>query len=163
MNRYIPIALVLVFLPFLVAACTQNDEADTEEYYGLIGSGNAMGYGFTITKEESGTILWELDYKGDLIVIEKNEDNIDELVNYATAIQAIESSLSTVFYSLIYLLLVVAIALFLYARNRKALKYGGTIAVVIAGGIALYFAADASIEVNNALQEAKLYYLRLVG
>ncbi|MCM3639321.1 hypothetical protein M3152_16595 [Sporosarcina luteola] len=161
MKRYIPIALVC--LTFLVAACSQNDEADTEEYYGLIGSGNAMGYGFTITIEESGTILWELDNKGDLIVIEKNEDNIDELVNYATAIHDIESSLSTVFYSLIYLLLVVAIALFLYARNRKALKYGGAIAVVIASGIALYFAADASIELNNALQEAKLYYLRLVG
>jgi len=162
LKRYIPVALVLVCFALLGAACSQSEE-DTEEYFGFIGSGKVMGYAFTITKEENGPILWEIGYKGDHIVIKENEDNIDELVNYATAIHEGDASFSTVFYSLIYLLLVIAIAVHLYVKNRKLLKNGGAIAVGLASGITLYFAVDASIELSSALQETKLYYLRLVG
>ncbi|MDW0117500.1 hypothetical protein QTL97_11180 [Sporosarcina thermotolerans] len=158
-KRYIPILLLL--LSAFVSACSQNVE-DTEEYYGFIGGGKAMGYEFTITKEELGSFLWEIGYKGDLIVLEEDESNIDDLLSYANAIHDVEATYSTVFYSVIYFLLVAAIFLFLFVKNRKVLKSGGAIAIVLAGGISLYFALDTSIDLNRAMQEAKLYYLRLV-
>lgn len=158
-KRYIPFLLILFFT--FVSACSQNIE-DTEEYYGFIGDGKAMGYEFTITKEENGSFIWEIGYKSKRNLVEEDEGNIDNLVSYANALYDAEESYSTVFYSLIYFLLVGAIFLFLKMKNRKVLKGGGAIAIVIAGGIALYFAVDASIDLSRALLDAKLYYLRLV-
>ena len=154
------ILIVLFCFTLILSACTQSEE-DTQEYSGIIGDGKAMGYEYTVTKEEN-SFSWKVGYKGDITTIEESIDNKDELQNFMIAVSDSKVILSKLIISLSYFLIVAVISFFLYKKNRKILK-DGAIVVVLASIIALYIAIDASFDLSIALQDAKLHYLRLTN
>ncbi|MEK5064471.1 hypothetical protein [Cytobacillus sp. FSL R5-0596] len=157
-KKYIPILLFCITL--VLSACTQSEE-DTQDYSGIIGDGKAMGYVYTVTKEDN-TFSWKIGYKGDITTIEESIDNKDELLSFMTAVCDSKLILSKIIISLTYFLVVAVISLFLYNKNRKILK-DGAIVIVLASIIALYFAIDASVDLSIALQDVKHHYLRLTN
>lgn len=158
-KKYIPI--VFFCFIFILTACTQSEE-DTQDYSGIIGDGKAMGYEYTITKEKN-TFSWKVGYNGDITTIEESIENEDELQNFMMAVNDSKVVFSKLIISLSYFLIVAVISFFLYMKNRKILKNGGAIVVVLAGIIALYITVDATFDLSIALQEAKLHYLRLTN
>lgn len=157
-KKYIPILLFCITL--ILSACTQSEE-DTQEYAGIIGDGKAIGYEYTVIKEED-SISWKVGYKGDITIIEENIYNKDELQNFMMAVSDSKLILSKLVISLSYFLIVAVISFFLYMKNRKILKEGA-IVIVLASIIALSIAFDASVDLSNALQDVNLYYLRLIN
>lgn len=157
-KKYIPILLFCITL--ILSACTQSEE-DTQDYSGIIGDGKAMGYEYTVTKEDN-TFSWKAGYKGDITTIEESIDNKDELQSFMTAVSDSKLILSKLIISLSYFLIVAVISFFLYKKNRKILK-DGAIVIVLASIIALYIAIDASVDLSIALQDVKLQYLRLTN
>ena len=157
-KKYILILLFCITL--ILSACTQGEE-DTQEYSGIISDGKAMGYEYTVTKEES-SFFWKVGYKGDITTIEESTDNEDELQNFMMTVSDSNSILSTLIISLSYFLIIAVISFFLYKKNRKILK-DGAIVVGLASIIALYIAIDASVDLSIALQDVKLHYIRLTN
>ena len=157
-KKYIPIWLFCITL--ILSACTQSEE-DTLDYSGIIGEGNAMGYEYTVTKEDD-TFSWKVGYKGDITTIEESIDNKDELQSFMTVVSDSNLILSKLIISLSYFLIVAVISFFLYKKNRKILK-DGAIVIVLASIIALYIAIDASFDLSIALQDVKFQYLRLTN
>lgn len=151
---------MLFCITLVLSACTQSEE-DTQDYSGIIGDGKAMGYVYTVTKEDN-TFSWKIGYKGDITTIEESIDNKDELLSFMTAVCDSKLILSKIIISLTYFLVVAVISLFLYNKNRKILK-DGAIVIVLASIIALYFAIDASVDLSIALQDVKHHYLRLTN
>lgn len=157
-KKFIPIVLFCITL--ILSACTQSQE-DTQEYSGIIGDGKAMGYEYTVTKEEN-SFSWKVGYKGDITTIEESIDNEDELQNFMMAVSDSKLILSKLIISLSYFLIVAVISFYLYKKNRKILK-DGAIVIVLASIIALYIAIDASFDLSILLQDVKLHYLRLTN
>ena len=151
---------MLFCFTLILSACTQSEE-DTQEYSGIIGDGNAMGYEYIVTKEKN-TFSWKVGYKGDITTIQESIDNEDELQNFMMAVSDSRVILSKLIISLSYFLIVAVLSFFLYKKNRKILK-DGAIVVVLASIIALYIAIDASFDLSIALQDAKFHYLRLTN
>ena len=133
---------MLFCFTLILSACTQNEE-DTQEYSGIIGDGQAMGYEYTITKDKN-TFSWKVGYKGAMTTIEERIDNGSELQNFMRAVSDSKVIISKLIISLSYFLIVAIISIFLYKKNRKILKNGGAIVVVLASIIALYIAIVAS-------------------
>ena len=151
---------MLFCFTLILSACTQSEE-DTQEYSGIIADGNAMGYEYTITKEQN-TFSWKVGYKGDITTIQESIDNEDELQNFMMAVSDSRVILSKLIISLSYFLIVAVLSFFLYKKNRKILK-DGAIVVILASIIALYIAIDASFDLSIVLQDAKFHYLRLTN
>lgn len=159
MKKYIQL-VILTFVLLLLSACSQGEE-DTEDYSGIIGDGRALGYEYTVTKEQT-TFSWEVGYKGATTVIEENAKNKSDLEKFMIAINDSKSKFVTLILSVSYLLIVVITTLVLYKKKSEMIKDGGLIILIAAAGIAIYIAINASLDLSSLLREANYYYWTLV-
>jgi hypothetical protein len=150
--------LLLFCFTLLLSACSQSEE-DTQRYSGIISDGTAMGYEYTITREQN-TFSWKVGYKGDITSIVESIDNEADLESFMIAVSDSKVLLVKLLISLTYFLIVAGTTLIFYKKNRKILKESGAIIAVLAG-IAIYIALEASIDLSRTLQDAKFYYLIL--
>lgn len=149
---------MLFSFTLLLAACTQ-DEEETGNYSGIISDGHAMGYQYTVTKEQS-TFSWEIGYKGNTSIIEESTNNEQDLENFMFAVSDSQSELVELIITVAYTLIVVLITLFVYFKNRNILK-GGRLIIALLVGFAIYNAVATSFDLSHSLQDARYYYLLL--
>lgn len=152
--------LLLFSVTLLLSACTQGEE-ETGDYSGIISDGKAMGYEYTITKEQN-TFSWKIGYKGNTSIIKESTENGKDLENFMIAVGDSQSELIELIITLSYFLSVVLTTLFFYKRNRNMLKGGGIIIAVLVG-FAIYNAVTTSFDLSSSLQDAKYYYLILTN
>ena len=118
-----------------------------------------MGYEYTVIKEGS-SFTWKIGYKGKITTIEESNENEDELHHFMMAINDSTWILSKLIISFSYFLIVVVISFILYKKNKKILK-DGIVVIVLVSIIVLYIAINASFDLSIATQDVKLHYLRL--
>jgi len=152
--------MMLFGFTLILTACSRG-EVDVQEYSGIIGDGKALGYEYTITKEQN-KFSWKVGYKGHLTFIEESAASKENLVNYMHAVNDSKLVLLKLVLSVSYFLVIMITTLILYRKNRKILKSGSAIIAILAG-FAIYAAIKASIDLSNSLQEAKYYYLLLTN
>lgn len=151
---------MIVFISSLLSACSQSEE-DTQEYFGVISDGKAMGYEYTVTKEEN-SFSWRIGYKGDITTIEENTFNQDELQDFMMAVNDSKVILSTLIISSIYIIIVAITSFYIYKKNKKMRKEGW-IGILLASVIAFYFAIDASFDLSMLLKDLKVGHSRLIN
>ena len=151
---------MLFSFTIILSACSQTEE-DTQEYSGIIGDGQSLGYEYTILKEQN-KFSWKVGYKRDILNIEESVANQDDLVNYMNAVNDSKVVLVKLILSISYFLIVIVTILILYKKNRKMLKDGGFIITILAS-VAIYIAFKATFELSSSLQDAKYYYLILTN
>lgn len=154
------ILLILFSFTLILSACSQAEE-DTEEYSGIIGDEQSLGYEYTVLKEQN-KFSWKVGYNGDISIIEESTANQDDLVNYMNAVNDSKLELVTLTLSVSYLLIIFITTLILYKRNRKMLK-DIVVVITILSGIAIYIAFKASFDLISLLQDAKYFYLILTN
>ncbi|CAM3066727.1 hypothetical protein FITA111629_01470 [Filibacter tadaridae] len=150
--------VLLMFFCFglMLTACSQSEE-DKQEYSGIIGEGKAMGYEYTVSKEQN-TFSWKVGYKGDISVIEEDSSNEDNLDNFRISVSDSKEALAKLIIWGSYFLIVVITTFIFYKKKRKKLEGSGAIITVFAG-IAIYFAFGALFDLSSSLQNTKYYYL----
>lgn len=151
---------MLFCFTLILYACSQSDE-DTQAYSGIIGHGKALGYEYTVTKEQD-KFSWEIGYKGDITVIEETAENKSYLESFMVAVNDSRSKFTTLIIVVSYLLIVVITILVLYKKKREMLKDGSLIIIGLAG-IALFIALDTAFDLNGLWQEANFRYLKLAN
>lgn len=154
------ILLMLFCSTVILAACSQGEE-DKQEYSGVIGSGKAVGYEFSVTKEQN-TFSWKVGYKGDTSNIIESASNKGDLEKFMSSVNDSKVILAKLISSVLYFLIIIITTLTLYKRNRKMLKDGGVIITGLAG-IAVYIAIGASFDLNSSLHDANYYYFALTN
>ena len=159
MKEYI---LIMLFcFTAILSACSQSEE-ETKEYSGIVTDGKAMGYEYTITKKKD-TYSWRIGYKGNVTTIKESIGNEDELQRFMIAVSDSKVILSKLIISLSYFFIVAVISFLLYRKKSKILKDGGAIVILLASIIVIYITVDAFYDLNTALQNAKINYLRLTN
>ncbi|TXC85798.1 hypothetical protein FS935_19260 [Metabacillus litoralis] len=159
MRAYILILLVSLLL-ILLSACSVNEE-EKQNYSGIIGERNVLGYGYIVTKEQN-TYTWEIIYKEDRSVINEGKHNIDTLDNFRMAVNETESTLVTLTISLAYILILAITTLIIFKKNRKILKQAVPVLVLMAL-ITIYISSDAFFELTTAFKDVKYYYIILTN
>ncbi|MEK4486088.1 hypothetical protein MHH81_10930 [Psychrobacillus sp. FSL H8-0484] len=154
------ILLMLFSFTLILSACSQAEE-DTQEYSGIIGDEQSLGYEYTVLKEQN-KFSWKVGYKGDISIIEESAANQDDLVNYMNAVNDSKLVLAKLIISVSYLLIIIITTLILYKKNRKMLKDSGVV-ITMLSGIAIYIAFKASFDLISLLQNTKYYYLILTN
>lgn len=145
---------------FTLSACSQAKE-DTQEYSGIIGDGQSLGYEYTVIKEQNN-FFWKVGYKGDISIIEESAANQGDLVNYMNAVNDSKLVLVKLIISVSYLLIIILTTLILFKKNRKMLKDSGVV-VTMLSGIAIYIAFKASFDLISLLQDTNFNYLILTN
>ena len=158
MKKYV----LLMFFCFglILSACSQSEE-DKREYSEIIGEGKAIGYEYTVLKEQNA-FSWKIGYKGDISVIEEDSVNEENLNHFRISVNKSKEALVKLIVWGAYFLVVVITALIFYKKKRKKLKGSGAIITVFAG-IAIYFAFGALFDLSSSLQNTKYYYLGLIN
>ena len=151
---------MLFSFTLILSACSQAEE-DTQEYSGIIGDEQSLGYEYTVLKEQN-KFSWKVGYKGDISIIEESAANQDDLVNYMNAVNDSKLVLAKLIISVSYLLIIIITTLILYKKNRKMLKDSGVV-ITMLSGIAIYIAFKASFDLISLLQDTKYYYLILTN
>ena len=144
----------------ILSACSQTEE-DTEEYSGIIGDEQSLGYEYTVLKEQN-KFSWKVGYKGDISIIQESDSNREDLENYMNAVNESNLVLAKLILSVLYLLIIIITTLILYKKNRKMLKDSGVVTTMLSG-IAIYIAFKSSFELIRLLQDTKHYYLILTN
>lgn len=144
----------------ILSACSQTEE-DTEEYSGIIGDEQSLGYEYTVLKEQN-KFSWKVGYKGDISIIQESDSNREDLENYMNAVNESKLVLAKLILSVLYLLIIIITTLILYKKNRKMLKDSGVLTTMLSG-IAIYIAFKSSFELIRLLQDTKHYYLILTN
>jgi hypothetical protein len=156
MKKYV--FLLLFFIPLILSACSQKVE-DSQDYSGIIGDGRALGYEYTISKEQN-VFSWQVGYKGDKYIINEAAENKDDLENFMRTVNDSKVTLAKLIISTTYLVIVAIMTFLFYRKNRKIIIEGSAI-ITIFTFIAVYIAIEASFDLNGSLQDAKYYYLKL--
>lgn len=151
---------MLINFTLILSACSQTEE-DTEEYSGIIGDEQSLGYEYTVLKEQN-KISWKVGYKGDISIIQESDSNREDLENYMNAVNESKLVLAKLILSVLYLLIIIITTLILYKKNRKMLKDSGVVTTMLSG-IAIYIAFKSSFELIRLLQDTKYYYLILTN
>lgn len=154
------IVLTIFCFTLFLTACSQSEE-DKEEYSGIISDGRAMGYHYSIAKEQD-SITWKVGYKEESYSIIESIDNEDNLENFMSAVSDSKVVLAKLIISASYFLIIVVTAFILYRKNRKILIDGSAIITILAV-IAIYTAFWSSVELSRSIQDAKYYYLILTN
>jgi hypothetical protein len=154
------ILLILFSFTLILSACSQTEE-DTEEYTGIIGDEQSLGYEYTVLKEQN-KFSWKVGYKGDISIIEESDANRNDLVNYMNAVNDSKLVLAKLILSVSYLIIIIITTLILYKKNRKMLKGSGVV-ITMLSGIAIYIAFKSSFDLIRLLQDTKYYYLILTN
>ena len=154
------ILLILFCFILFLSGCSQAEE-DLEEYSGVISNDQALGYEYTVTKEEH-IFTWKIRYKGNITTIEENINNKKVLEDYRMAVIDGHLILGKLIISLSYFLIVSIITLILFKKSRKNLHAISPIIIILAC-IALFISFESSIELNSKLKEIKHYYLTLTS
>lgn len=76
--------IVIFSFTLILSACSQTEE-DTEEYSGIIGDEQSLGYEYTVLKEQN-KFSWKVGYKGDISIIQESDSNREDLENYMNAV-----------------------------------------------------------------------------
>lgn len=153
--------LLMLFSVILTLSACSHAEEDTQEYSGIIGDGQSLGYKYTVIKEQN-KFSWKVGYKGDMSIIQQSSANEDDLVNYMNAVNDSKLVLVKLIVTVSYLLIIIITTLILYKKRRKILKDSGVVITVLAG-IAIYIAFKASFDLIGLLQDTKYYYLTLTN
>lgn len=154
------ILLTLLCLTLALSACSQSEE-DTENYSGMIGHGKALGYAYTVTKENNN-FSWEIGKKEDFFNINENAANQEDLINYMNAVNDSKIALSKLIVSVTYFLIVLIPTFILYKKNRRLLS-GGSVIIYLLMGVAIFIAFKSVVDLNSSLQVAKLQHLVLTN
>ena len=149
----------VVFFLFL-SGCTVSEE-DTEEFIGVLSTGNMMGYEYTVIKEENHVLSWQIGYKENQLVIQESNSNREYLDNFMNAVNDGELAFAELIIWSVYFLLLIIIALYFYNKNRKILKETSP-AFIIFGGISIWLSFNAIMDLINIFKILnKNYYLLL--
>lgn len=146
---------------FLLAACSLGEE-DIYNYSGIISNESALGYEYTVTKEND-TFTWVVRHKENIRIIEETVDNQENLQRFMYAVSDSHAGLATLIIWIMYLLFIIAISFyFLHNKGRKNAKdYAVIIIIFIA--ISLYLVVNAVIDLTTAYQSMKHYYFTLIN
>ncbi len=158
MNKWTLVALL--FVTFLLSACSQNEE-DLQNYSGVIGEGKAVGYEYSVIKEEN-RFIWEIGYKGDMSIIREDVNNENYLERFRLSVNESQMALAKLMISVSYLLFVLIAAFIFYKKYRRMLHGIGLVILVFAG-IAVYHVFVSSVDLSSSLHDAKFYYLLLTN
>lgn len=150
--------LLLVSLVIILSACTKNEE-EKQDYSGIIGERNVLGYGYIVTKEQN-TYTWEIIYKEDRFIINEGNQNKDTLESFRMAVNESESTLVTLTISLVYFLILAITTLIIFKKNKKILKQASP-ALALLALISIYISSDAFFELTTAYKDVKYYYILL--
>lgn len=150
---------VFCCLVFLVTACSQNGEEDTEKFSGVFSKGRVLGYEY-VTSIEKNSFSWKVGYKGEIFELDESADNEDDLEKFMRAISDGEMLFATLIISLSYFLVVVISTLILYKRKSNILKNASGIIVLLAV-ISIFIAFESAIDLNRILHNAQYYFLQL--
>ncbi|MCM3759023.1 hypothetical protein M3197_16410 [Sporosarcina aquimarina] len=154
MKKYVLLMLFATIL--LLAACSKGERDEVQGYSSVIGHGAAMGYQYIVVKEQD-TFSWDISYKGNTLLIEENEDNVKNLENFMFSVNESELELGTLIISFSYFVLVVITALILYKKKSVLLKGSGTLVIILAGALGLYFSLVTAVDLSSLLHEILLY------
>ena len=136
-------------------------EEDTEEFIGVLSTGNMMGYEYTVIKEENHVLSWQIGYKENQLVIQESNSNREYLDNFMNAVNDGELVFAELIIWSVYFLLLIIIALYFYNKNRKILKETSP-AFIIFGGISIWLSFNAIMDLINIFKILnKNYYLLL--
>lgn len=94
------------------------------------------------------------------MAIKESTNNEDDLGNFMTAVNDSSVYLVKLIIALSYIVIVTITTLILYKQNRKLLKNGIGVIVLVAV-IASYISVDTSFDLNRTLKDAQYYYLLL--
>ncbi|MHA6260042.1 hypothetical protein ACXYMX_09005 [Sporosarcina sp. CAU 1771] len=145
---------------FLLAACSQSEE-DTQVYTGIIGEGKAMGYAYSVSKEES-SFSWKVAHKSEIAFITENAANEDDLNSFRNSVEDSKEAFAKLLIWGTYLVIIGLGTYFIYKKKRIKLNNYGIILAVFAG-IALYLVVGAFFDLTSSLQLTKSFYLTLVN
>ena len=153
-------SIILVVFFLFLSGCTVSEE-DTEEFIGVLSTGNMMGYEYTVIKEENHVLSWQIGYKENQLVIQESNSNREYLDNFMNAVNDGELAFAELIIWSVYFLLLIIIALYFYNKNRKILKEASP-AFIIFGGISIWLSFNAIMDLINIFKILnKNYYLLL--
>ncbi len=152
--------LIVLFFSLLLSACTQ-EEKESGDFSGIVNEGKVMGYEYKVEKE-GDAFFWKVGYKGERTSYKVSNDNKVELEKFMNAVNDGELFFGELVIWTSYFVLVVLLSFYFYWKNKKWLKVGGPlIVVVMTGVIGLFLAFDALMDLSHALKDAKFYYSKL--
>ena len=156
-------SLILVCTVFLLAACTLGEEdiMDTNNYSGIISNESALGYEYTVTRENNIN-TWVVRHKENITIIEETDQNYKDLQRFMDAVNDSHDGLAILIVWSTYLLFVLAISYYLYKKGRTKEKYYSVI-IVVAMAISIYLVVNAFIDLSTAYQTVKLYHFKLTN
>jgi len=154
-------SIILVTFFLLLSGCTVSEE-DTEEFIGVLSTGNVMGYEYTVIKEENHVLSWQIGYKDNQLVIQESKSNQVYLDNFMDAVHDGERAFAELIIWSVYFLLLIIIALYFYNKNRKILKEASP-AFIIFGGISIWIVFKAIMDLNSTSKILNASYYSLLS
>jgi hypothetical protein len=153
---------ILVVLSLCIAAliwCIPNVSASTL----YVAEQKAWGYEYkyVITKESTAS-TWEVGYQGTVSTIKETKENRAALDRFVKAVDDISYTFLAVILWASYLLIIVIVGLIIYKKNKKMWKEGWVI-LVIFSCIASYLTFSAYVDLDIALNDAKVSYYVLMN
>ncbi|TKC16058.1 hypothetical protein FA727_13950 [Robertmurraya kyonggiensis] len=144
---------------FLVTACSQSGEEDTEKISGVISKGQVLGYEYE-TAIEGSSFLWKVGHKQDSLYIKESDSNKEILEDFMVAVNKGTSVLVTLMISLGYIVIIAITTFILFKKNRKIIKASSGILIAFSV-IAMFIAFESATDFNRILHDAEYYFLVL--
>ncbi len=146
-------------LVFLVTACSQNGEEDTEKISGVISKGQVLGYEYE-TAIKASSFLWKVGHKEDSLHIEESDRNKEILEDFMVAVNEGQSVFVKLIIALSYIVIIAITIFILYKKNRKVLRASNGVLIAFAV-VAIFIAFESAIDLNRILHNAQYYFLQL--
>ena len=153
-------SFILFCTVFLLAACSLGEE-DINNYSGIISNEKALGYEYTVTKENNIN-TWVVRHDEDYTIIEETIDNNEDLQYFMYSVNDSHDGLATLIVWVSYFLFIIVLSYFLYKKGRKNVKYYAVI-IVFFMAISMYLVVNAFFELTTAYQTMKHYYFTLTN
>lgn len=146
-------------LTFLLSACSQIGEEDTEKFSGVLSKGSVLGYEYVMRIEQE-VFMWKVGYKGEIIDIEESDSNKEILEDFMVSVNEGQSVFGKLIISLAYFLVVIITTLIIYKKNKNLLKKVVGFIVFLAC-ISSFIAFDSAMDLNRLLHDAHYNFLVL--
>lgn len=141
---------LMVFNIFIISfvSADSNSKVISEEQAGV--------FHYTITAENRN-LTWKIGDKKSHSVIEENKDNVRNLESFRTAVDDIDSQRIELIIYVAYLIIIIVAVGIVYKKNNVNKKSILAIGILFAN-YAIYKSFVAVIYLEDALDDAKLYY-----
>ena len=156
-------SFILICTVFLLSACSlgAEDIIDTSNYSGIISNESALGYEYTVTRENN-IDTWVVRHKENINIIEETDENREDLQHFMYAVVDTHYGIPSLMIWISYFLFIVVLSYFLFKKGRKNVKYYAVI-ILFFMAISMYLVVDAFFELTTAYQSVKLYYYKLTN